>query len=208
MSGQHSVTTSDVQCLQARSGLAVPLGTGQAIKLINTHGSQVVDTWALSANDHAEHLSVEHTRRLLLKLWPREGDKLYSNRRTPMLLLERDTSPGVHDTLFACCDRWVYATYGCPPDHASCRDNFRAALTALSLTPPPAPNPLNLWMNVPVRADLSLALEPPVSAPGDYVVLRALMDVVLVLSTCPMDVTPVNGADCTPREVHFQVMDD
>jgi uncharacterized protein YcgI (DUF1989 family) len=62
-------------------------------------------------------------------------------------------------------------------------------------------------MNVPVRDNLLLALEPPVSAPGDYVVLRAMMDAVVVLSACPMDVTPVNGADREPREIHYQVLE-
>lgn len=199
---------SPIETIPARTGRAVAIHTGEAIKLINTYGSQVVDTWAFRADDLTEYLSMEQTRRMLLKLWPQEGDTLFSNRRSAMLAMERDTSPGVHDTLFACCDPWTYAHYGCPPGHPNCRDNFTAALAALNLTPPLVPNPLNLWMNIPVRANMHLAIAPPVSKPGDFVILRALVDVVLVFSTCPMDVTPINGEGLEPMAVQYQVLNN
>ena len=50
----------------------------------------------------------------------------------------------------------------------------------------------------------SIALEPPASKPGDLVVLRALIDCILVFSACPMDVTPINGPDRTPKPVHYE----
>ena len=195
-----------IETIPARTGRAVAIRAGEAIKLINTHGSQVVDTWAFRADDLTEYLSMEQTRRMLLKLWPQEGDTLSSNRRNAMLVMERDTSPGVHDTLFACCDPWTYAHYGCPPGHENCRDNFTAALVMLNLTPPLVPNPLNLWMNIPVRENMLLTIAPPVSKPGDFVILRALVDAVLVFSTCPMDVTPINGEECEPMAVQYQVL--
>src|ERR1700694_1899444 len=107
-------------------GLAIPLKKEQALRLVNTFGSQVVDTWALGGADTSEYLSGEHTRRMLYNLFPKQGDVLCSNRRNPMLPLEEDTSPGRHDMLFACCDKWLYKHYGCAPSHANCRDNFLA----------------------------------------------------------------------------------
>lgn len=68
------------------------------------------------------------------------------------------------------------------------------------------PNPINFWMNVPVH-DGHVTLEPPVSKPGDSLVLRALREVVVVFSACPMDVTPVNGEDRTPRSVAYEILD-
>ena len=96
-----------MQEIAGGAGRAVRLREGEAIRLVNTFGSQVVDTWALASGDLGEYLSVEHTRRMLYNLFPRQGDTLYSNRRTPMLRLEEDTSPGKHDMLFACCDKWL-----------------------------------------------------------------------------------------------------
>jgi uncharacterized protein YcgI (DUF1989 family) len=187
-------------------GRAVPLRKGEAVRVVNTHGTQVVDTWALAAGDLTEYFSVEHTRRMLFNLFPKRGDTLYSNRRTPMLLLEEDTAPGKHDMLFACCDKWLYQHYGAPPGHRNCRDNFIEALFAAGHDAPIVPNPLNLWMNIPVSNSETIGMEPPVSRPGDHVLLRALMDAIVVFSACPMDVTPINGPDRTPRPVHVEVL--
>jgi uncharacterized protein YcgI (DUF1989 family) len=189
--------------LPARSGCAIHLDQGMKLQVINTHGNQVVDTWALNAQNLNEYMSMAQTRRMLWKLRPQEGDLLFSNRRTPMIAIERDTSPGIHDTLFDCCDEWVYANYGCAPGHANCRDNFNQAIKDFTSEPIEASQPLNLWMNVTVDRDMKLSLVPPVSEPGDYVIFRALMDIYIILSACPMDVTPVNGEDCQPVEVHY-----
>lgn len=97
------------QCLPAKTGIAVPLSKGQLIRVINTHGKQVVDTWAFDSQDPTSHLSMEHTRASLLKISIGIGDTLVTNRRTPILTLVADTSPGVHDLLIAACDSHRYA---------------------------------------------------------------------------------------------------
>ena len=55
----------ELSLLPARSGRAVRLARGQAIKIVNTHGQQVVDTWAFNAADIAEFMSMEHLRQVL-----------------------------------------------------------------------------------------------------------------------------------------------
>jgi uncharacterized protein YcgI (DUF1989 family) len=85
--------------IPARGGAALALPGGGCVKLINTHGSQVVDTWAFNAADPNEFMSMEHSRSCLEKLVPAVGDSLYSNRRRPILTVAEDTSPGVHDRL-------------------------------------------------------------------------------------------------------------
>ncbi len=90
--------------IPARRGKAAPVAAGGRIKVINTHGMQVVDTWAFSAEDGAEYMSMEHTRPALRRVTPRVGDTLVTNRRRPILTLIEDTSPGVHDTVICSCD--------------------------------------------------------------------------------------------------------
>ena len=190
------------------SSAAIRLRAGEAVQLINTHGSQVVDTWCLSAADITEYLSVEHTRRMLGRLFPQEGDPLYSNRRTALLTLETDTAGCLHDMLVACCDKWLYQFYGAPPGHANCHDNYLHALAQHGIVTERVPNPINFWMNVPVVDNARIALNAPVSKAGDSIVLRALRDVIVIFSACPMDITPVNGEDRIPKSVAYEVMGD
>jgi len=197
-----------MQEIAGGTGLAFPVKKGQAVRLVNTFGQQVVDTWALSFGDTSEYMSVQHTIRMLYKLFPSKGDTLYSNRRTPMLMIEEDTFRGTHDMLLACCDRWLYKYYKCAPGHRNCRDNFLDSLFIAGFDATLVPNPLNLWMNVPVVDGAgTIAIEAPLSKAGDYVILRAQMDLIVIFSACPMDVLPINGEDRTPRAVHFELLE-
>lgn len=150
----------ETHVVPARSGVAVPLQAGQHIKVINTHGSQVIDFWALArpeprqpteevqnSNDNSTstssssstYLSMSHTRASTLHLSPLVGDTLVTNHRTPILTLVEDSSPGVHDTLIAACDIHRYHQLGVPEDvyHANCVDNFRAAVAGTSTSTSP-----------------------------------------------------------------------
>ncbi|MBG1233411.1 DUF1989 domain-containing protein [Aestuariivirga litoralis] len=187
-------------------GKAVAIRKGQRLKLINTFGGQTVDFWALSWNDTSEFMSVEHSRRLLGKLFPQQGDILLTNRRAQMLLIEEDTSGAIHDTLCPACDKWMYKYYGCAPGHRNCRDNFMEALFEAGFDATAVPNPLNIWMNVAITHDSAMELKRPTTKPGDTMVLKALMDCILIMSACPMDITPVNGGDGTPRPVHYTLI--
>ncbi len=51
---------SELMQIPARSGKAVALKAGQNLRIVNTHGHQVVDTWVFNAHDLNEFLSMEH----------------------------------------------------------------------------------------------------------------------------------------------------
>ena len=198
---------SGLETIPARSGRAALVARGQKIKVVNTHGQQVVDTWAFTQRDLREFMSMEHTRATLTKMCPEVGDALYSNRRRPVLTLLEDTSPGVHDTLIAACDDYRYGLLGCTEYHDNCTDNLAAALYELGLTPPETPSPLNLFMNIPWEEGGRLAFAAPVSKAGDHVLFEANLDVVVAFSACPQDILPVNGAAREPTEAHFRILD-
>jgi uncharacterized protein len=193
--------------IPARRGKAARLLQGQRIKIINTHGQQVVDTWAFSLADIGEFMSMEHTRIAIGRIIPKIGDVLVTNRRRPILTLVEDTSGGIHDTLVAACDRWRYELLGCAGYHDNCTDNLAAAMRELDLTPSETPSPLNLFMNIPVIDGDRIDILSPVSTPGSFVTLRAEMDCVVALSACPQDMVPINGAAMTPTEAHFTITD-
>ncbi|MCH2504269.1 MAG: urea carboxylase-associated family protein [Dehalococcoidia bacterium] len=205
------MTSSSLVTIPARGGKAAFLEAGQRIRVINTHGQQVVDTWAFNRADLEEFMSMEHSRTFLSRIMARVGDSMATNRRRPILTLLEETTvevdtAGIHDTLLAACDRYRYELLGCEGYHDNCTDNLAAALAELGLTRPETPSPWNLFMNIPVAADGSVAFVAPVSKPGDYVTLRAEIDCVVAFSACPQDVVPINGVNCTPTEAHFQVL--
>ena len=192
--------------IPARRGKAAHVNAGQSVRVINTHGQQVVDTWAFRRDALTEFMSMEHSRTSLGRIMPEVGQAMVTNRRQPILTLTEDTSGGIHDTLLAACDRYRYELLECVGYHDNCTDNLAAALAELGLTPPETPSPWNLFMNIPVGADGSVGFEPPVCKPGDYVTLRADMDCILAFSACPQDMVPINGVDCVPTEAHFQII--
>jgi len=193
--------------IPARKGKGVRLRKDQRIKVINSKGQQVVDTWAFNADDMREFMSMEHSRVAVGHIIPAIGDTLVTNRRRPIITLVEDTSGGIHDTLFAACDRWRYEILGCTDYHDNCTDNLAAALKALGLEPPETPAPLNLFMNIPVIDGNRVDIRPPVSTPGSYVTLRAEMNCIIAFSACPQDMVPVNGAEMLPTEAHFEILD-
>ena len=195
-----------LQKVPARRGRAVRVRAGQALKMINTHGTQVVDTWCFNNDDMSEFMSMEHHRAVTQSLFPAEGDLLYTNRRRPILTLEIDTSPGRHDTLLAACDVHRYTMLGCNSYHDNCTDNMHAALAHINLRSNECPSPLNMWMNIPVSGAGKTDWGTPLCQPGDFVVLRAELDCVIVMSTCPQDMVPINGHEMVVKEIHYQLL--
>jgi uncharacterized protein len=195
-----------VQTIPARSGMAVELKKGQSIKIINTHGKQVVDTWAFAASDPKQHMSMSHSRAATLHLSPLINDTIVTNLRNPILTLVDDTTPGVHDTLIAACDKARYEGLGVVGHHDNCSDNLHNALSRIGRAMlVNTPDPLNLFMNIPVSETGGLAFETPTSSRGQFVKFRAEMDCVVAMSACPQDLVKVN--DMKPVEAHFVVED-
>ncbi|KAL6244122.1 hypothetical protein RBB50_008992 [Rhinocladiella similis] len=225
MSSPYALNTKHT--IQARSGAAVPVSKGQTITVFNTHGTQVVDFWGFTMPTSGSTLptwtSMSHTRATLTRLTPVEGDTLMSSTRLPVLKMIKDTTPGIHDTLMAACDRERYHLLGVPRDqyHESCTDNLHNAIAKDTPYQLPehmtAPQPLNLFMNIPVvpldpsqaraadnrTAGADLQFARPVGPKGGSVTFEALVDCVCVMSACPQDILKIN--DQNPTEAHFIV---
>lgn len=188
--------------VQARRGKAIEVAAGQEFRVINTHGTQVLDTWAFAAGDSSIFLSMAHTRSFISRIHIRPGDTLVDNHYEPMLTVLEDTSPGVHDMLMCSCSMPIYRRMGCTEYHDNCEDNLHTALAEAGLSSLHTPAPLNLFMNYPVDAAGGFSRQAPASRPGDYVAFLAERDILLVLSACPQDLTPINGEGRAPTEAH------
>jgi uncharacterized protein YcgI (DUF1989 family) len=98
--------------IPARKAVAVKISKNKSIKVSNTHGTQIIDTFAFADTDASEYMSMEHTRGSISKINPKVGDTLLSNLQNPTMTITEDTSPRVHDTLIAACDAARYRQLG------------------------------------------------------------------------------------------------
>jgi uncharacterized protein YcgI (DUF1989 family) len=197
--------TAELVEIPARRGKAAHVRAGQHITIVNTHGTQVVDTWAFNREDVAEWMSMEASRTWFMRLAASVGDSFVTTLRRPILTLVEDTSGCAHDTLIAPCNAPRYRLLGVTGHHDNCRDNLHAALAELAISIPATPPSLNVFMNIPWTADGRLQWGEPVSAPGSRVVFRAEMDLVIAFSACPQDILPINGRSGRTREAHFAI---
>jgi uncharacterized protein len=181
----------------AREGRGVRVAAGQRFRVIDVEGGQVADTFAFRADDVSEYHSAEHTRAVVSRLFPRVGEHFVTNHRRPILTLVEDRSPGIHDMLCAACDPERYTGLGVEGWHASCQENLRRAMAELGFDRVEVPQPINLFMNIPVLDGGELGWEPAPTQPGDSVTLRAEMDCVVVISACPQDIVPINNGNPT-----------
>ncbi|GLW12962.1 hypothetical protein Misp01_80900 [Microtetraspora sp. NBRC 13810] len=187
--------------MPAREARAVRVPAGRRVSVVDVEGGQVGDLFAFAAADPAEHLSAAHTRASTGRLFPAIGEEFVTDRRRPILGLVADTSPGAHDMLIAACDPARYALLGAERPHRSCAENLRESLAGLGLAVPVTPQPVNVFMRIPVAGDGRLSWLPAVSQPGDSITFEALMDCLLVVSACPQDLVQINGGDPTPLAI-------
>jgi uncharacterized protein YcgI (DUF1989 family) len=193
--------TGESTVIAAGHGRAFQLQAGALARIGLPEGPQVADLFAFTARDLTEMLSTEHTRSCVERLTPSVGQAFHTNRRRPMLRIIQDTSPGAHDLLLAACDQARYTLLGHPGPHRNCVANLVEALGELGLVAPEIPSPVNLFETVAIGPDGRLAIEPPSACRGDSITLQAMVDLIMILSACPMDIVPTNGADRRPKAI-------
>ena len=177
-------TRQVTETIPPRSGTAFPLRKGQLLRVIDPEGSQVADLLAYSSADLREAISNGRTFDYEETLSLTAGNRLWSNRSNPMLTIVEDTV-GRHDFLLTPCSEATFRHfYKDKPVHRGCFGNLAEALAPYGVEPDAIPVAFNVFMNVPVAEDGTLKVLPPPTAPGDYVELRALADLVIGLTAC------------------------
>ena len=170
------------------------ISKGQNVRVISTHGNQVIDFWAFNSNNLKEILSMSHSRSALYKIWFEPNDILVTNYFQPILKISSDTSKGCHDTLHAACSKGSYRFYGEQAPVSSCDENYIAAMREIGAQGMVTPCPWNLFEHAFVLDDGTLQDKPTTANPGDYVELEALKNVTIVCSACPSRVGDISGA--------------
>ena len=179
--------------------------TGQTLRIVDVEGNQAADTLFFNAADVAERYSAVDTIREQRNLYLGCGSNLLSTSGNLMAQIVADTV-GRHDTLGGACaaeSNTVRYALDKRTMHA-CRDSYLLAVARhdqLGLGKRDLSHNINFFMNVPVTTDGGLTFADGLSGPGQYVELRAAMDIIVLISNCPQLNNPCNAYNPTPLEV-------
>ena len=180
---------------------------GQYIQVLDVAGRQCSDFVALDRRglDAGREIELDPTvtRTLNGSAYPGPGlfSRFYDRQMRPMLEVVRDTV-GRHDTFGLACAARYYESQGYF-GHANCSDNISRTLAGHGVQARPGWAAINFFYNTAVDAHQQLTFDEPWSRPGDYVLLRAMTELVCASSSCPDDIDPANGWQ--PSDIHIRV---
>ncbi len=193
--------------IDAATARAYEVKAGEFIQVIDVEGRecsdfQCFDAASLDGGVEAA-LDATVTRSLMGASYPTPGlfAKYYSRDFQPMVEIVHDTV-GRHDTFNTACNPKYYEDMGYP-GHVNCSENFNRVLAPYDIAPRRGWEAINFFYNTNLDDANQLFFEEPWSRPGDYVLLRALTDLVCVSSACPCDIDAANGWQ--PTDIHVRV---
>ncbi len=179
------------------TAVAYTVRAGEYIQVVDVAGRQCSDFVAFDLDALAHNDEVECdptvTRTLNGSAYPQPGlySRFFDRRMQPMLEVVRDTV-GRHDSFALACTARYYESQGYP-GHVNCSDNISAALADYHIAARPGWPAINFFFNTAIDAHGQMTIDEPWSRPGDYVLMRALRNLVCVSTSCPDDIDPANG---------------
>ncbi|WP_439817154.1 DUF1989 domain-containing protein [Zavarzinia sp. CC-PAN008] len=189
------------------TALAYTVKAGEFIQVIDVAGRQCSDFLAFDAAALARGvergMDMTATRTLTASAYPGPGlfSKFFDQDLNPLVEVVQDTV-GRHDSFaLACTDRY-YDDAGYP-GHVSCSDNFNRVLAPHGVAPRGGWPAINFFYNTILDHSMRIGLDEPWSRPGDYVLMRAMTDLVCASSACPDDIDAANGWN--PTDIHVRV---
>lgn len=196
--------------VRASTAASYEIKAGQYIQVLDVDGRQCSDfqCFDLAKLDQGLErcLDATVTRTLMAAAYPGPGlhSKFFDADLEPLVEVIQDTC-GRHDSFGLACTARYYDDMGYP-GHVNCSDNFNLALSEYPVTPRKGWMAMNLFFNTFFDDQYQLYSDEPWSRPGDYVLMRALRDLVCVSSSCPDDVDAANG--WVPTDIQVRAYDD
>ena len=188
--------------LAPQTGTGFLVSRGQLLRIIDPLGEQVSDLTSFSQEDRSEWLSSGRTIDYANTIYLTTGHTLYSNRSRPMWTIVEDTV-GRHDFLLTPCSPETFAIiYKTTTHHPSCFQNLVDGLRPFGIAPDAIPTTLNVFMNVEIRPSGELRILPPKSRAGDYLLLRAEMDLIVGVTACSAELSNNGSFKPIDVEVH------
>ncbi len=193
--------------IDARTAVAYEVKAGEFIQIVDVAGRQCSDFQCFDRahlDEGVERcLDATSTRSMMGSAYPGPGlhSKFYDVELSPMVEIIQD-SCGRHDSFGLACTAKYYEEAGYP-GHINCSDNFNRAIANYPIKPRKGWMAMNLFFNTFFDDNYQFFFDDPWSRPGDYVLMRALRDLVCLSSACPCDIDPANGWQ--PTDVHLRI---
>jgi aminomethyltransferase len=182
---------------------------GQWIQIIDVQGKQCSDFLAFDKTqlEQGEELTLDGTvtRTMNGHSVPTPGlfSRFYDQNLHTMIEVVQDTV-GRHDSFLMACSPKYYEDSGYF-GHSSCTENFNNVLSGVGIKPRANWPAINFFFNTNADEHGVMLMDEPWSRPGDYVLLRAMRDLVCASSACPDDIDPANG--WKPTDIHVRIYD-
>ncbi len=195
--------------IQPGNAVAFEVKAGQFVQILDVQGRECSDFQALSARALDKGLERDidptTTRSLGGSLYPAPGifSKYYSSDHEPLVEIVQDTC-GRHDTFGLACTARYYEDLGYP-GHINCSDNINQQFDRFGIRPRGGWPAINFFFNTLLDDTNAILMDDPWSRPGDFVLLRALTDLVCIATACPCDVDAANGWN--PTDIQTRVYD-
>ena len=195
------------QRIDRRTAASYEVRAGEWLQIIDVEGRQCTDFQAFHRarlDEGVERcLDVTTTRSLMGLGYPHPGQRAkYLDQDFEALIEVVQDTCVRHDAFGLACTARYYEDQGYP-GHANCSENFNTSLEAYAIQPRRGWMAMNFFYNTEVDGQNLFVLDEPWSRPGDYVLLRALTDLVCVSSACPDDIDAANGWN--PTDIHVRV---
>ena len=189
--------------IPAGHGKAFLVPRNAALRIHLVEDRQVGDCCFFNANDRREVFHVGQTWALNVMLGTgnaRSFRHFYSKppRENVMLTVLEDTVRNHWGNMGGRCSKRLYELRDGDRSHRSCQENLAEALAPFGVSGDDIVDIFNVFMNVELRADGSFAILPPSAKKGDYIELRAEMDVLAAVSACPADRNATNDGRAKP----------
>ena len=189
--------------LEPQTGIAFELKRGQILRVIDPKGEQVSDVVAFAREDYSERLSSGRSLDYNNTIYLTTGHVLYSNRSNPMFSILEDRV-GKHDFLLTPCSLETFEILYEDHEgyHPSCLENLTKNLQRFGIVQDDIPTAFNVFMNVDILTSGELKIGPPLSKPGDFVDLRAEMDLAVGITACSAEKSNNHSFKPIDLEVH------
>ena len=161
---------------------------GKSLRIIAPEGSRGVSFLCYNADNLIERYNAADTAKIQFNAFLKKGMLLYSDMGRVLFSITEDTC-GYHDTLGGCSNLATNYKYG-EGDYKNSRDNFLLALTKRNLGKKDIMPNLNLFTRIAVTPEGSLVWAEKTAKPGNFIDLRAEMNMLVVLSNCPHPLDP------------------